>query len=48
MLFNNQKNWSSDPNYKQTWTGYAKTIELDVTKVGKRHYGHRPREPRRR
>ena len=32
MLFNNQRNWSSDPNYKQTWTGYAKTIGLDITK----------------
>lgn len=32
LLFNNQRSWSADPNYKQTWAGYARTIGLDVTK----------------
>ena len=32
LLFQNQKNWTADPNYKQTWKGYASTIGLDVEK----------------
>lgn len=32
MLFNNQKVWTADPNFKQIWKGYAKTIGLDVAK----------------
>ena len=32
LLFNNQRNWTSDPNYKQIWKGYAQQIGLDVNK----------------
>jgi protein-disulfide isomerase len=32
ILFTNQKTWTADPNYKQTWKGYAQQIGLDVSK----------------
>lgn len=32
MLFNNQKTWTDDPNFKQVWKGYAQKIGLDITK----------------
>jgi protein-disulfide isomerase len=32
LLFNNQRNWTADPNYKQIWKGYAQQIGLDVNK----------------
>lgn len=32
LLFTNQRNWSTDTNYKQVWKGYAQTIGLDVGK----------------
>lgn len=32
LLFTNQKSWTADPNYKQTWKGYASNIGLDVEK----------------
>ena len=32
MLYTNQQQWSSDPNYKQVFRGYAEKIGLDVDK----------------
>ena len=32
MLFTNQRNWTADPNFKQTWKDYAQKIGLDVPK----------------
>jgi protein-disulfide isomerase len=32
MLFNNQKTWTDDPNFKQIWKGYGQKIGLDSTK----------------
>jgi protein-disulfide isomerase len=32
VLFNNQRTWTSDPNYKTTWKALAGTIGLDVAK----------------
>ena len=32
QLYTNQKTWSSDPNYKQTFADYAQKIGLDVEK----------------
>jgi protein-disulfide isomerase len=32
LLFTNQQQWSNDPNYKQTFKGYAEKIGLDVDK----------------
>jgi len=32
LLFTNQKAWTADPNYKQTWKSYAQQIGLDVNK----------------
>lgn len=32
MLFNNQKIWTEDDNYKQVWKGYAQKLGLDVSK----------------
>jgi len=32
LLFTNQQQWSSDPNYKQVFKGYAEKIGLDVNK----------------
>jgi len=32
QLFNNQKEWSSNPNYKQMWNDYAKNLGLNVDK----------------
>jgi protein-disulfide isomerase len=32
LIFTNQQQWSNDPNYKQTFKGYAEKIGLDVDK----------------
>ena len=32
QLMTNQRNWASDPNYRELWKGYAEKIGLDVTK----------------
>ncbi len=32
QLFNNQKDWSSNPNYKQMWSDYAKNLGMNVDK----------------
>ncbi|MBV9241730.1 MAG: thioredoxin domain-containing protein [Acidobacteria bacterium] len=32
LLFNNQRNWTADPNFKQIWKSYAQQIGLDVNK----------------
>lgn len=32
LLFTNQQQWSTDPNYKQVFRGYAEKIGLDVEK----------------
>jgi protein-disulfide isomerase len=32
LLYTNQQVWSADPNYKQTFKGYAEKIGLDVDK----------------
>ena len=32
LLYTNQQSWSSDPNYKATFRGYAEKIGLDVDK----------------
>jgi len=32
LLYTNQQQWSSDPNYKQTFKSYAEKIGLDVDK----------------
>jgi protein-disulfide isomerase len=32
LLFTNQQQWSTDPNYKQVFRGYAEKIGLDVDK----------------
>ncbi|HMT09009.1 MAG TPA: thioredoxin domain-containing protein [Pyrinomonadaceae bacterium] len=32
QLFNNQKDWSSSPNYRQMWSDYAKNLGLNVDK----------------
>lgn len=32
LLFSNQQNWTRDPNYRQTFEGYAQKIGLDVEK----------------
>jgi protein-disulfide isomerase len=32
LLYTNQQTWSSDPNYKATFKGYAEKIGLDVEK----------------
>jgi len=32
LLYSNQQQWSSDPNYKQTFKSYAEKIGLDVDK----------------
>lgn len=32
LLYTNQQTWSSDPNYKATFKGYAEKIGLDVDK----------------
>lgn len=32
QLFNNQKEWSSNPNYKQMWSDYAKNLGMNVDK----------------
>jgi len=32
MLFNNQKAWTDNPNFKQMWKEYAQKIGLDVAK----------------
>ena len=32
LLYNNQKSWSTDTNFKQTLAGYAQQIGLDVNK----------------
>ena len=32
LLFTNQKLWTADPNFKQTWKDYAQKIGLDIPK----------------
>ncbi|MGB5012596.1 MAG: thioredoxin domain-containing protein [Pyrinomonadaceae bacterium] len=32
LLFTNQKAWTADPNYRNTWKEYAQRIGLDVAK----------------
>ena len=32
QLFNNQKEWSTNPNYKQMWNDYAKNLGMNVEK----------------
>jgi len=32
QLMTNQRNWASDPNYRELWKGYAEKIGLDVAK----------------
>ena len=32
LLFTNQRAWTADPNFKQTWKDYAQKIGLDVAK----------------
>lgn len=32
LLFTNQKAWTADPNYRNTWKDYAQRIGLDVAK----------------
>jgi protein-disulfide isomerase len=32
-LFTNQQNWTTDPNYRELWKGYAKKIGLNVEKL---------------
>lgn len=32
LLFENQQNWTTNPNYRQMWEGYAQQIGLDVEK----------------
>jgi protein-disulfide isomerase len=32
QLFRNQQAWATDTNYRETWTGYAQSIGLDIEK----------------
>lgn len=32
QLFNNQKDWSTNPNYRQMWNDYAKNLGMNVDK----------------
>ncbi len=32
LLFENQQTWSTSPNYRQIWDGYAQQVGLDVEK----------------
>ena len=33
QLFTNQQSWSTAPNYKELWNGYAQKIGVDVQKL---------------